>query len=51
MKNFQVEAELLYANRQMDGRSNGHKNIHDEAGGRFTQLLQPPNVQFQHVWS
>jgi len=50
MKNHQAGAELFYANRQTDGRSDGHKDINDEADGRFTQLLQPSNVQFHNVW-
>jgi hypothetical protein len=51
MKNHQVGAELLYANRQMDGRSDGYKDIHHEADARFTQLQQPSNVPFHRVWS
>lgn len=50
MKSRLVGAEFLHANRQMDGQSEGHKDIHDEADGRFKQLLQPSNVQFHHVW-
>jgi hypothetical protein len=51
MKNRQVGAKFLHSNRQKDRRSKGHTDIHDEADGRFKQLLQPSNVQFNHVWS
>jgi len=50
MTNHPDGAELFCANRQRDGRYNGHKDIHDEADGRFTQLLHPSNIQFYHVW-